>query len=403
MWPSCSGGGLIITAERSQANSREALLLAVFFGVLFLASVDNQLLIPLLPRIGESLGTSLASLAWFFSGYALAAAVFNVLLGPLTDRFGRVLFLRLGLAGMGVLTLGAYFSTTFGELLALRCATGLAAGLLSTCVAGLVGDYFPYHRRGRAMGIVLSSYFLALILGVPLGVSLAEAFGWRSIFLATCGGSVLLVLGALGALRSTPSDEPIHWGFIFRQYRRFMTRRLPLGALLASFAVSGATLAMLTFISGLGLSPRQISWLFLVSGLAALAGSPLAGWLSDRWGKRQVFLAGNTLTALPMAALPWIPVGAALLAVFFGLSLLIAARQTALQTLHTELAGESSRGAFLGLRNGFSQFGISVSVWVAGLLFEPYGYAGVAAFAAGLTLTASLLLWIALPRGLLEG
>ncbi len=374
------------------SRSREAVLLGTFFGVLFLATVDNQLLIPLLPRIGEELGASLTALAWFFSGYSMAAAVCNILLGPLTDRFGRMPFLRLGLLGMGVLALASYQASSYGQLLALRCGTGLAAGLLSTCVASLVGDWFPYQRRGRAMGIVLSSYFLALVLGIPVGVRLAEAFGWRAVFLATLATAAVLAAGAL----SLPSDRrrrATPWRETFGVYGRFLRQRATLGALLVSFAVSGATLAMLTFISGLGLTPREISWLFLVSGLAALGGSPLAGWLSDRWGKRQVFLASNTVLALPLLALPVVGKGWPLLSLFFGLSLLVAARQTSLQTLQTELTGELSRGAYLGLRNGFSQLGISFSVWLAAQLFQPYGYKGVAGFAAGLTLTASLVLW----------
>ncbi len=375
----------------------QGVLLAVFFGVLFLATVDNQLLIPLLPRIGAELDAPLPRLAWFFSGYALAAACFNVLLGPLTDRFGRVLFLRLGLIALGLLALAAYWASSFGQLLALRCGAGLAAGLLSTCVASLVGDLFPYHRRGRAMGIVLSSYFLALILGIPVGVGLAEAFGWRAIFLATLATAALLTVGALAAVPSDSRRPAADWKQVFRVYPGFLSRGRMLGALLTSFAVSGATLSMLTFVSGLGLTPREISWLFLVSGLAALAGSPLAGWLSDGWGKRRVFLTGNTLLAAPLVALPAVGTGWPLTLLFFGVSLLIAARQTALQTLQTELTSETGRGAFLGLRNGFSQLGISLSVWTAGVLFTPFGYQGVAWFAAGLTLTGSLLLWAFVP------
>ncbi len=96
-------------------------------------------------------------------------------------------------------------------------------------------------------------------------------------------------------------------------------------------------------------------------------------------------------------ALPAVGTGWPLTLLFFGVSLLIAARQTALQTLQTELTSETGRGAFLGLRNGFSQLGISLSVWTAGVLFTPFGYQGVAWFAAGLTLTGSLLLWAFVP------
>ena len=71
--------------------------------------------------------------------------------------------------------------------------------------------------------------------------------------------------------------------------------------------------------------------------------------------------------------------------------LLAAARQTALQAMQTELSGAGLRGAFLGLRNGFSQLGISGSVLAASYLFDWAGFAGVVALTAGLTLAASLV------------
>ncbi|HLV00141.1 MAG TPA: MFS transporter, partial [Acidobacteriota bacterium] len=77
-----------------QPAPTQALILATLFGVLFLASVDNQLLIPLLPLLSDDLSVSLQRLGWLFSIYALSAALFNLFLGPLTDRYGRVIFLR---------------------------------------------------------------------------------------------------------------------------------------------------------------------------------------------------------------------------------------------------------------------------------------------------------------------
>ena len=74
----------------------------LLFGILFLASADNQLLIPLIPRLSEDLSVTVARLGDLFSIYALAAAVFNLILGPLSDRLGRVVFLRAGLATFAV-------------------------------------------------------------------------------------------------------------------------------------------------------------------------------------------------------------------------------------------------------------------------------------------------------------
>ncbi len=374
---------------------------SLLFGILFLASADNQLLIPLLPRLSEDLDVTVVRLGDLFSIYALAAALFNLILGPLTDRLGRVLFLRIGLGAFAVLALLTTQTDGYGSLLLVRAGTGIAAGLLSTCTASYVGDAFPYESRGRIMGFVLSSYFAALILGVPLSSWIAESWGWRRVFGVS---SILAATLLLGAFLLT-TDRPDVSGSPIRNLGAFLplvSSRSTAAALATSFLISGGTLAFLTFISGFlneayGLGPTRISMVFLVSGTAAIVASPLSGWLSDRWTKRRVFLAANSLLVLPLLGLDRLGYGAGLFAAVFLIGLFISFRQTALQTLQTELISTDRRGAFMAVRNASSQLGIAVWVLVAGVIYTSIGYRGVIVLAAVLTLTASAILYLLVP------
>jgi predicted MFS family arabinose efflux permease len=346
----------------------------------------------------------MATLAWLFSGYALAAAVFSLFLGPLIDRFGRLMFLRLGLIFFVFIAVCTYFSKEYYQLFGLRVAAGLAGGLLSTCTASLVGDLFSYQRRGRIMGFVLSSYFAALILGIPLAAWTAEMWSWRTIYL------ILSLLGLLLAgctfffppIQAQPSPA-LSLGSYLRTYPRLLRKGDVRAAVLTSFGVSGATLAFLTFIPDylngqFGLQPVQISWLFVTAGVAAALASPVSGWLSDRFTKKKVFLVANTLLALPLLALNQLPWGGRLFGIFFLISLCVSFRQTALQTLQTELVLTERRGSFIALRNGCSQLGIAVSVLVSGTLYSTMGYGGVTAWAALLTLLSSLIFYWAVQE-----
>ena len=373
-------------------------IIAILFGVLFLATADNQLLIPLLPILGRELDVSMNTLGWLFSGYALAAALCSLCLGPLSDRFGRLIFLRFGLFFFSLVALLTYTVQGYYQLFWLRVGTGLMAGLLATCTASLVGDLFPYERRGRAMGAVLSSYFAALILGVPLAAWVAQAWNWRTIFLVSSLLAFLLFICSLFFLPRETLSAPRSMRFYFGMYPRLLLHRQRRAAVAVSFCVSGATLAFLTFISdyldqSFGLGPVQIAWLFVTAGVAAAVGSLISGWISDRFTKRRVFLVANTLLIVPLLALDRLEWGSPLFGLFFIISLCIAFRQTALHTLQTELVQREQRGSFLALRNTFSQLGISLSVLVAGILYSQMGYRGVTRWAALLTLLGSVMLY----------
>ena len=377
----------------------ELLIILTLFGILFLASVDNQLLIPLLPVLASDLEVGVAELGRLFSLYALSAALFNLWAGPLTDRYGRLPFLRGGLAAFVLLSFAIYASSAYWQLLLLRAGAGFAAGILSTCVASFVGDHFPYRRRGKVMGLVLSSYFLALVAGIPLAVFVAETWSWRVIFVASAGFAGALLVAAFLFLR-TPAGGPaeVDRSPIWKRYLFLVRSPERSGALLTSFLVSGGTLSFLTYISGLGFSPTETAQLFMVAGLAALGGSPLAGWLSDRIGKRPVFLLSNSAMGVALPMILWLEWGAPLFVVFFTVTLFVAARQTSLQTVQTELISTAGRGTFIALRNAASQLGIALCVLLSGVLFSQFGYTAVVFLASGLTLLASLVFLLFIPE-----
>lgn len=389
--------------EEGTPAPREGLVLLVLFLILFLASADNQLLIPLLPLVGRDLVLSNQQLGQLFSVYAFSAAFFNLLVGPLSDRYGRVPFLKGGLLGFALVALLTWRGDSYRELLACRGAAGLLGGTLSTCTASFVGDFFPYEKRGRRMGAVLSSYFAALILGIPLAAGLAEWLGWRPVFLASSLASLGILVLAWRALPARPGPgREASWAPL-ATYGLLLRQREAYWALWVSFLVSGATQSFLTYLSpflhaSFGLSPMEISLLFFTAGLATVAASPLSGWLSDRWTKRQVFLLANSFLVVPLLLLQYVRWGAGLLGLFFAVSLCIAFRQTALQTLQTQLASTQQRGSYLALRNSFSQLGIGAGVLAAGWLEGTFGYPGVLWWSAAWTATGSGLLLFFIPE-----
>jgi len=371
------------------------LLIPILFLALFLASVENQLLIPLLPLLSRQFAISMKVAGWLFSVYALSAAVFTFLLGSLLDRFGRVKFLTIGLA---LLTAASFFlsqASSIQQVFLLRAISGAASGLSSAAIAGLVGDYFPYERRGRVMGIILSSYFAALILGIPAGAWLAEEWNWRIPFFAfsfAAGLLFLLALTVLPQLKTYTNNPALEQP---RSYWEILSNLGPVSALFASLLISGGTVSFMAFMSvyldsNFGLSTVEISKIFLIAGLAAIVSSPFSGWMSDRFSKRGVFLVTNSFLAIPLLLITFLAWGWEYYLLLFLISVAVSFRQTALQTLQTELVPFHSRGSYLALRNCFSQLGISIATFFSAILYGSFGYMWVTIFSAVLMIGGSL-------------
>ena len=380
---------------------RESWTIGVLFGALLLASVDNQMLIPILPRLELEFDISMSHLGQLFSVYALTSCLFNLFLGPLTDRWKRIHFLRTSLGLFSILALCTYFSQGYGQLLLLRGMTGVVTGLISTCTSSLVGDFFPYHRRARVMGIVLSGYSVALILGVPIGTWIATRWHWRGVFFASSllSSAVLVSLwGPLSNMISATSEKSKYY-FTYTRYTRFLINNSQRSALLVSFAIAGGTMAILVYLSGylserFGLSPIQISWLFFAAGIAAAVSSLVSGWAADRWTKRRIFMFANLGFVLGVGCLIFVPWGNGLVVLFFIISLCVGFRQTALHTLQTQLIQIHERGSYIAFRNSFSQLGIGSIVFCAGQCYAYFGFAAVAALVALLAIVASVLFFI---------
>ncbi|NWG12206.1 MAG: MFS transporter [Acidobacteria bacterium] len=378
------------------------------FLVLFLGVADNQVLSPLLPAIRAQFGRNSAELALVFTGYSIAAALSVLFWGPLSDRLGSKRGLLAGLAVFGCGSAVSSLSRTYGTLVLARVITGTGASMLSLNAISYAAAAFPYRKRGRAMGSIVSSYFAALILGVPAGSWIGDRFGWSTVFTFILAGSCLLWLAVFLLLTSFPGADPQadkrpRQGEALRIYLGFTQNGETLGALLSALFASAGAVGFLAFLGvwlhdAFRLSAREIGLVFLASGAAALVASPLAGALYDRIGKRVQFIASSGALAFLLLLLPALEWGWFLFLAFGAISMAAAFRQGPLEALITEVISPARRGSFLALRNAFSQLGIALSASAGGLLFQAHGYWAVCLLGCAANLAAALLMAMLVSR-----
>ena len=360
----------------------------ILFGVLFLGVSDTQLVPPLLSSIALDINVSPGRAGIIVTSYSLAAAAFALVAGSLSDRIGRKKVLVGGLVLFTAASFSTQHVTTLGALVVARTFTGLAAGTLSTCALSFAGDHYSYAERGRAMGILTMSYFLAFVVSAPASALMAPRWGWQSVFGSLAVLGVFLFI--LSAWQLPPTPRAGVTSPIFPSFHEHFGKSDRLAGMMAAFLTSGGLVGYLTYVGawlvnerGIGLN--SIALVFMISGLAAVAAAPLSGWLSDHAGKRNVIVWTNLLLApafLVVARLDW---GWLLWAGFAVLGIAASARQAPLHALTTEIVGAEIRGEYTAIRNAASQMGIATAAALSAYVFDRFGFAGVSMVAAGLT------------------
>src|SRR5438105_10854301 len=164
---------------------------------------------PLLLDLSRELGVALGQAGLLAAAMSLPWALGAPFTGLLSDRLGRRPLIVLALAGIGVSTIAAGFATSLASLLAAGFAAGVFGAFGPARVMAAVGDLFPPHRRGMAMGWLNAGFGLAAVAGVPAVGIIGGLLGWRWAFALT--GSVLLVLAALVHF-AFPHRGPTHTG-----------------------------------------------------------------------------------------------------------------------------------------------------------------------------------------------
>jgi MFS transporter, DHA1 family, inner membrane transport protein len=374
------------------------LVITNLFLLLFLGVADNQMIAALLPVLGNSLRVPVETAGLLVVLYSLAAAVASFVSGALSDLYGRRRFLILGVAVFVLASWICAQTHTFQQLILGRVVTGLAAGTISTCSIAFAGDWFRYEVRGKAIGLVSSAYFAAPIIGVPLAGQIADHFGWRRVFLLFALLGFLVTCLSFRLPREQRHDitswnprDSLH------VFNSLIGRRDLTAALSIAFLVSAGLVGFITYIGQwlhdrFSMTTGGITLVFMVGGMASVAGAPLGGILSDRWGKRTVSIISNLVLAAAVAAVPFLRWDLWLLVAFATTGLAAAFRQGPLTALMTEMVRQPQRGSFIALRNISSQLGIGAVALIGGLLYQRSGYIAVTMLCAGMTALVAVLL-----------
>lgn len=166
----------------------------------FVAFLDGSVINVALPAISEELGGGLSTQQWVVDAYLITLGSLILLAGSLSDVFGRIVILRIGLIGFGVASLFIAVAPSAELLIILRGVQGIAGALLVPSSLALIMSTFRGTAQAHAIGQWTAWTSAAFIVGPVLGGVFVDLLSWRLVFAINVIpiGVTLLLLVKLG-------------------------------------------------------------------------------------------------------------------------------------------------------------------------------------------------------------
>ena len=389
-------------------------MLPILFVTVFLDLVGFGIIIPFLAYYVESFGARAAIVGLLMSSYSLGQFVFAPVWGRLSDRVGRRPILLLGLLGSvaGFTLFG--LASTLSMLFLGRVLMGIFGATIPTAQAA-VADVTAPEDRARGMGLIGAAIGLGFILGPALGGLLSNLssvlrlplFERNPYALPCLASAALAALNLVAAAFFLPESLPeerrgsrigerfsrldqISRGLTDPRVRRLL---LTYFLFMLGFTMMEATLTL--FIEGrIGAGDhaqlvRRVGYLFGFIGIiqVALQGG-LVGRLARAFGERQLLIAGCSITALSLAAMPAAMSWAGIYGCAFGLACGHGLSQPSITSLISRASPAESQGGALGISQSAASLARVLGPAMGGALFQQVAPGAPYLVAAALSIAA---------------
>lgn len=357
-------------------TSYEKFVIFILAVTQFSVILDFMVMSPLGDMLMKSLDLRPAQFGISVSAYAFSAGISGLLTAGFADRFDRkklLLFFYVGFIGG---TIFCSMAHTFQTLVAARIITGLFGGVIGSISMAIVTDLFAIHQRGRVMGFMQMGFGASQVLGIPIGISIANLWGWEAPFVMVAALSAITALFIMIRLKpvtahlALQSDKNVlaHlWHTVAKKnYRVGFTATALLsvgGFMMMPFGTAFA-------INNLKLTTNQLPWLFMMAGIATLVIMPLMGKLSDRMDKFKLFAIASVWMMIVVVFYTHLSATPFPVVLAFNIMMMagIMGRMIPSTTLVTAIPDMQDRGAFMSINTSLQQIAGGIAAAFAGVI-----------------------------------
>ncbi|HXB43760.1 MAG TPA: MFS transporter [Puia sp.] len=342
----------------------------------FTVILDFMVMSPLGDILMKSLSLKPSHFGMAVSAYAFSAGFSGLLTAGFADKFDRKKLLLFFYTGFIAGTILCGIAQSYPLLVGARIITGLFGGVIGSISMAIIADLFTLQQRGRVMGFVQMGFGASQVLGIPIGLYLANAWGWHAPFLWVAAMAVIIAV--LIAIKLQPLTQHLavqQDKSAFAHLLHTLARKDYRIGFSATALLSIGGFMMMPFgsafaINNLKITQHQLPILFMVAGLSTLVVMPLIGKLSDKIDKFKIFalasvwMIGMVLVYTNLATTPfWIVV------VFNVLMMAgIMSRMVPSTALVTAVPVMRDRGAFMSINSSLQQIAGGIAAAIAGMI-----------------------------------
>ncbi len=342
----------------------------------FTVVLDFMVMSPLGDFLIKTMNITPQQFGFAVSSYAFSAGISGLLAAGFADNFDRKKLLMFFYTGFVVGTFFCAIATNYTFLIAARIFTGLFGGVIGSVVMAIITDLFAIDHRGRVMGFVQMGFAASQVLGIPVGIYLANLWDWHAPFYMIVGLSTLIALTIFLFMKPIVKHLEVRSEQSFWQHFKHVAanKRYRIGFLATAFLSIGGFLLMpfgsAFAINNLQVSPSQLPVIFMATGISSIIVMPVVGKLCDKFDKFKIFVVGSIWASIfiliytHLAAVPiWMIIALNIL-LFMG----IMSRMIPASIIMTGIPKIHDRGAFMSINSSLQQMSGGLAAALAGTI-----------------------------------
>ncbi|MCU1580252.1 MAG: rane transport protein [Rhodoglobus sp.] len=314
------------------STARRVIYIAVLGALTAVAPLTVDLYLPAFPALAGEFGVSSSAVQLTLTGTLLGLGLGQLVIGPLSDAFGRRWPLVISVAVHVLASLSIVAVTDIGSMTVLRIVQGAASSGGIVIATASIRDLYTGRRMSQILAQLALVSGLGPVLAPSIGALILQVTHWRGMFLWLSGFSAVLLVVVLIVIKETLPDEHRSEGrslsIAFSRYSRLLRDREFVGLTLVGSLMKGGQFAYIAwssfvFQSHFGLDAGAFAFVFAVNAIGTIVGAQIAAQLV-RWLDLRQILAISLGTAMTTAGALAICVFAVPAAPWFVVALLLA-------------------------------------------------------------------------------